>query len=780
MRNGKLNHILYLLLLPAILLHASSCNVTRSVPDGQHLLDKNIIKSDRTEFNENLNAIIKQKPNRKILGFFRFHLGVYNLSEKGNQNKTKKWLKSAVGEEPVILDTSLTNKSTKQIFTFFENNGFFNADVSDTTIYKKKKAKVIYRIKSGSPYKIRNVNYVISDPEIRSFILNDSNSLQLKPGKIYTSALLQNERERITTRLRNNGYYNFNTQYISYQIDSALKIQQVDIWLTLSNPRSVSRETNPSGDSLLTHKKNYYKEIYIDVDYDPLSLNDSIEKDTVEFGNLNFISFGKLELRYKAHHLAEQIFIKKDSIFSQADLDLTYKRISDLGLFKFINIRIEPALPDSITSSLPLRCFILLSPQARQEYKVELEGTNNGGNYGIVGNLVYKNKNIFKGGETFVFRIKAGLEVQQNFSDTTYESTRKFSIFNAHEIGPEISVNFPRGLWPFRLERLKRVNNPTTSVTAIYNQQNRPEFFRQLLNLSYSYGLKTTKNNRIFLYPIDLNFLKVNLDPAFKQQLLDLKDPILLLSYQDNFIAAARISYIFNNQDLKLKKNYIFFRTNLEFAGNALYLMKKINNESISQLRPSQVFNVRFSQYLRPDFDLRFYNPYANSNSLSVFRVGVGLGIAYGNSIQLPVEKSFFAGGPNDIRAWRTRSLGPGGSQKQENFERYGDLKIAGNYEYRFDLYRKLKGAAFIDAGNIWVLSNYSTDTEGKFNFSSFVDEIAIGAGLGIRFDFTFFILRLDGALKFKDPAQSPGDRWVYKSNQINDVTYNFGIGYPF
>ncbi len=780
MKNGKATYILFPALAVLLLMLVSACNVTRSIPDGQHLLDKNIIKSDHTEFNENVNAIIKQKPNRKILGVFRFHLGVYNLSDAGNETKFKRWMKTAIGEQPVLLDTGLTTKSTQQINYFFQNNGYFNADIRDSIVYKKKKAKVIYTIKAGKPYKIRNVSYIISDPEISKFIHHDSSGFLLKSGLTYSVALLQSERERISVQLRNNGYYSFNPQYVSYQIDSSLKSQQVDIWVTISNPKFTSREVIIKPDSFIVHKKNYFKQIYIEVDYDPLSVSDTIIKDTTVYENLHFLSLGKLENRYKAKHLSEYIFTRKDSLFRQDDLDLTYKRLSDLGIFKFINIRVEQDIPDPAEINQPLICYILISPQPKQEYKIELDGTNNGGNFGILGNLSYRNKNIFKGAETFNFRIKGGLELQQNFGDTTYESTRQLAIFNAYEIGPEVTINFPRGLWPFHLERMRRVSSPGTSITAGYNTQNRPEYFRQLFNLSYYYSLKTTLYNRIFFYPADLNYLKVNLDPAFTKQLNELGDPNIILGYVDHFISTGRISYLFNNQDLKKRDNYFFFRANLEFAGNSIYLIKKLNNEEITRTNPAKFLNVRFAQFIRPDFDIRFYSPVSISNALAVFRLSLGLGVPYGNSTQLPFEKSFFAGGPNDNRAWRTRQLGPGTNKKEDFFERFGDLKLTANFEYRFDVYRKLKGAAFIDAGNIWILNKYSTNTEGKFKVDKFADEIAIGSGLGIRFDFTFFILRLDGAVQIKDPTQNIGERWVFEANELKDVTLNFGIGYPF
>jgi len=761
------------------LLFLSSCNVFKTIPEGQHLLNKNIIKTDRSELNENVNAILKQKPNRKILGLFRFHLGVYNLATLGKETKFKKWVKTAIGEEPVLLDTGLTHKSREQIEILFQNNGYFNASVTDSTVYKRKKAKVYYKIKSGEPYKIRNIQYNIADSNIQKIILNDQTTSLISSGKVFSNNLLQSELTRITTKLRNLGYYNFNSQYIYFDIDSSLRSNQVDLWMIISNPQ-VKANDSVSTIDLGLHEKSYIKEVIVEVDFDPIQNVMVADKDTTYTSNLIFISKGKLQYTHSAKHLAEHIFIKKDSIFSQENFDLTYRRLSDLGIFRFVNIRTEILVKSESDSLNPLRCFILLSPQARQEFKAEVEGTNSGGNFGIAGNLVYKNKNIFKGAETLTMKIKGGLEIQQNFGDTTYESTRQLALFNAYEIGPELSLTFPRGLWPFNNKHQEKVDNPTTSISAGFNTQNRPEYYRQLVNLSYYYTIKTTLYNRFYFYPAEINYLNVKLDPIFLLQLQKLQDPTIILGYSNQFIADGRISYLFNNQDLNKRSKYFFFRVNLEFAGNSIYLSKRIGGESINRDSPSELFNVKFAQYLRPDFDFIFYKPLNQSNALAVFRLATGFGLAYGNSIKLPFEKSFYAGGPNDIRAWRTRNLGPGSNIKEDYFERFGDFKITSNLEYRFDIYRKFKGALFIDAGNIWIWKSYNSNNDGVFYLNKFVDQMAIGSGVGIRFDFTFFVLRLDGAIQVKDPTQPIGDRWVLKSKNLNDITYNFGIGYPF
>ena len=779
MTKGRLHFTALATFMLIATLFSSSCNVFKTIPEGQHLLDKNIIKTNRTEYNESVAAIFKQKPNKKILCVFRFHLGVYNLAALGNETKFKKWVKNAIGEEPILLDTNLTNKSREQIEILFENNGYFNVTIKDSTVYKRKKARVYYKIKSDVAYTIRNVKYEIKDSVIRDLILNDPTPSLISSGKRFSNSLLQSELNRVTTRLRNLGYFNFNSQYIYFDIDSSLMSNQVDLWMVITNPQSRDKDSAGVAERLY-HQKSYIKEVFVEVDYDPILNTSGLLKDTTYTENMIFISTGKLQYSQHAKHLVEHIFIKKDTLYAQENIDLTYRRLSDLGIFRFVNIRSEILEMQPGDSLLPLRCYILLSPQPRQEFKAEAEGTNSGGNFGIAGNLVYKNKNILKGAETLTLKIKGGLEIQQNFGDTTYETTRQLAIFNAYEIGPEFSLTFPRGLWPFNIRHPKHVSNPTTSISASFNIQNRLEYYRQLVNLSYFYTKKTTLYNRFYFYPAEINYIKVQLDPAFQLQLKNLQDPTIILGYSNQFIADGRISYLFNNQDLSNRRKYFFFRINLEFAGNTIYLAKRIEGKKIVDTLPSTLFNVKFAQYLRPDFDFRFYKPINLSNAIAVFRIAMGFGLPYGNSLKLPFEKSFYAGGPNDIRAWRTRNLGPGSNVKDDYFERFGDLKITTNIEYRFDIYRKLKGVTFIDAGNIWLWKSYSDDNLGVFYTNTFLDQMAIGTGVGIRFDFTFFILRLDGAIQVRDPKQLLDDRWVLKSQNFNSITYNFGIGYPF
>ncbi len=751
------------------------CSVVRDVPDGQHLLNKNIIKTDRSEYRENIVAVIKQKPNRKILGLFRFHLGVYTLANHGKETRLKKWLKSAIGEEPVLLDTNLMHKSADQLEILMQNYGYFHTVVLDTVVYHKKRANVYYKFTCGKPYRFRNLSYKIPDSTILNYVKEADSLTFIQKGEIYSASTLQKERDRLNLFLRNKGYSGFNPQYIRFVVDTGLKSNQVDVILSIPDPQVNFRDTV----TLAANRKHtigVVKEVRIEMDYDPIVVKESAHLDSVWYKGYKFISNTDSEYLYKPARILDHIFIKPDSLFTQTDIDITYQRLADLGVFRFVNIKYETLPEKDSLGRNKLRCSVLLSPQNRQDYKLEAEGTNSGGNLGVSGNIVYRNKNMFKGAELFEFKIKGGLEIQRNFNDNSASS--QFGVFNTYEFGPELTLNFPRALWPFTIRNQRKVSNPITSISLGYNVQSRPEYFRRLINTSYYYTKRTSKFNRFYFYPVEINYLKVDLDSAFEQQLIKLNDINLLTSYTDQLIANGRVSYIFNNQNLSRIGNYVYFKVNLEFAGNSLSLLPD-DFFKIAEDKSRYLTNVRYAQYIRPDLDYRFYKQF-NKRSTLVARLSTGLGYAYGNSKIVPFEKAFYAGGPNDIRAWRSRSLGPGSNTSVDYFERFGEFKLTGNVEYRFDLFRFIKGAIFTDMGNVWLINTKLDRPGGILTMKEFPDEIAIGSGLGIRADFTFFILRLDGAVQIKDPAMPVGDRWVFRANKLKDITFNFGIGYPF
>jgi outer membrane protein assembly factor BamA len=597
----------------------------------------------------------------------------------------------------------------------------------------------------------------------------------IHPGDIYSSTTLQKERDRITSLLRNSGFAAFNSQYIRFVVDTGFQTNKAEVTMLISNPNPTAEEIQNNIPT--KHQLGVNKHITIEMDYDPIQANTNLVNDSVIYNNYVFYPNHDSIFLYKFNRLTDHIYLTPGSLYCQNDIDLTYQRLADLGVFRFVNIKYEQLQGQDSLGRNQYGCKILLSPQMRQSYKFEAEGTNSGGNLGISGSFVYRNKNVFRGAELLEFKIKGGLEIQRSLT-TNETSQNKFGLFNTFEFGPELSLSFPRALWPFTIRNSRKVSNPITSVSIGYNVQSRPEYFRRLANLSYYYTKRTSKYNRFYFYPAEINYLKVDLDSAFQRQLLSYNNINLINSYTDQLIINGRFSYLYNNQIVGKAGNFTFFRFNVELAGNTLSLLPSSTYKT-SESNGRLIGNVKYAQYLRPDFDFRYYLNFNKTSSL-VTRIVMGCGYAYGNSKVVPFEKAFYAGGPNDIRAWRSRSLGPGSNVTTDLFQQFGEFKITGNIEYRFNLYKFIKGAVFTDVGNVWLLNNALEKPGATIQLNTFGDEIAVGSGVGVRGDFTFFIFRLDAGLKMKDPSKPAGSRWVASKNNLTDITFNFGIGYPF
>lgn len=739
-----------------------ACSPYRQLGEDQFLLHKNVVKTNKPDQKEGIKAILKQKANRKILGLFRFHLGVYSLGNRGKPNKFKNWLKYTVGEEPVILDTTQTSRSVKQIKTYMENNGYFNSRVSDTTIYKRKKATVKYTIIANEAYSVFSFTRNIEDSVLAEIIFKDTASSLINVGQIYSADRLQKERERVTLLLKDSGYYFFNASYINYTIDSSLGNYCFRVYMNVVNP--------VSEDSLVKkrHQKYYIRNIYINTGYDPILKSDFALRDTILFKDYYFIS-SVGGLRVKPETIALHTLFGKGDLYNTVVVEKTYRRLNELGIYKFVNIYF--AETDDSSHHL-LNAYINLTPFPRQDYKFEIEGTNNGGNLGTAADFTYRNKNIFSGAELYEIRLRGALESQKNFSGG---EEKKIAFFNTYEAGIENNIKIPRALWLFKGAFKTKTSNPLSVFSAGFNTQNRPEFRRNIFDFSYSLEFRQSKFMRFIWTPAQINFVNVRLDPLFEITLKNLDDPVLLSSYTNHLISNGKVSFIFNNQELAGTENFFLLRFNIETAGNTLRAAKVLEHPGRKEY---DILNQRFAQYIRPDADLRFYHVINKQNTI-VYRVSGGVGFSYLNSQFLPFEKSFYAGGSNDLRAFKARALGPGSDSTNYNFERIGDIKLNANIEYRYDILKVLKGAFFVDAGNIWLLKSDSRKN-AVLAADRFIHEFAIGSGLGFRFDFTFFIFRLDIGVPLRDPSYPLSERWIFKKVGFSDLQYNFGIGYPF
>ncbi len=777
----------------SLLVFMSSCSVTRNLKEGEFLLTKNVIKfKDKNPgINvDDISIIPKPKPNSRFLGFIAIKLRLYNLGLKGRENsKFRTWLRDKVGERPSLYEKGTAVNSATEIEQYLAKIGYFNSHVEfEPKFHGRKRVKVIYTLDPAKPYKLRQIALDVPDSTLKRYMLIDQDLSLISKGKIFNAFDLEDERARLSELLQNNGYYYFDKTFIYYEVDSALNSHQMDITIKVKpgpnvNSGDSSRVTN------LLHRRYFINDIYINTDYtiqdankapsDTLKLGvKKTKKDTAE--NFYYILYNG-RLRIHPIVLTQSVFMKSGDPYRFIDVRKTKARIGELGFFGYTNIRFkEVNVADSADENGRLNCLIDLSTRKLQSSTIELEGTNTGGRPGIGANYTYQNNNIFRGSEIFRLRAHFAMEAQKSLIGKTDGGNNALSFFNTKELGLEASIDFPKFLVPFKPQRFPKYFHPKSNLRLGVGFETRPEYKRMIYTLLFGYDWKESDTKRHLLYPIDINIVDVSLDPKFKNIIDNEPNDRIRNQYTNHLIMGLRYSFIFNNQNIRKLKNFIYFRANFEAAGNLMQLLNVTFNGTKDTAGYYKFINIRYSQYVRSDVDFRFYNVITRNTTL-VYRFYGGLGIPYGNANVLPLEKGFYAGGANGMRAWLFRLLGPGAySDGANNFDRMGDMQLEGNIEYRFPVYKFFKGAFFLDAGNIWLLNENSSYPGGKFNPKNFYKEIAIDGGFGFRFDFNFFILRIDAAVPLRDPSKSENARWVISKLHPSNILFNFGIGYPF
>lgn len=772
--------------------------------ENEYLLTKNVIENDsKVVSKSDLESFLRQKPNRRIFGFYRFHLQVHNLvnqeklekrvdvlTEKNNKRNAKRKLKGKppkdrrrsfwewladIGEEPVIYDALTSQKSAEQLEIYLEGKGHFNAIVKDSVVFnsKRKKAKAIYTIESKRPYTVRKVNYRIADSRLARLAKPArGREVILKDGMNYDVEKFQEERERIERNLKSNGYYAFSDDYVRLEVDSNLGTHQVDVALFIVDPQT--RDTSNANDG--KHQMYRIRDIYVHTDYDQKNLR-NLDYDTLIYNGVHFVYKGKF--RHRPEMLLDKIFFKTGDIYRIKRGELTYQYLSSLRAYKFINIAYGEGEDES--GNKVLDCYINLTPGLRQAYSIELQGTNTEGNLGVSGSFIYKNKNLFRGAEILQFRFTGGLESQVVASNIQDRNISGVLPFNTLEINPEISLIFPKLLVPFKPHRIIRYGDPKSIISVGYNYQQRPDYTRSIFNAKFGYQWMQSQYARHFLNPIEVNFVNIyNEAPAFRDRINSLQDELLRNTFVSHLTTTTNYTYIFSNQLVNKKGNFSYFKARLESSGNILRGIMALAQAEKDTNNSYRIFNIPFAQYLKYEVDYRKYWQVTNFSQV-VFRVNQGIGFPLLNLGVLPFESAFFGGGANGIRAWSARSLGPGSLPDSLNLQdQFGDIKLELNLEYRFDIYRWFKGAIFADAGNVWLINKDEDRPGGVFQFKDFYKELALGAGIGIRLDFSFFIIRFDVATPFHDPGRPENDRWAIRDFEWQDVNLNLGIGYPF
>ncbi len=762
--------------MPAVLagivaLLMASCSSTRHVPEDRYLLGKYRLKADDPDVHvREMDSYIRPRPNKKVLGV-RFYLGLYNLSGE-KDNGLNRWLRK-IGEEPVLYDPYEAERNNKQLGLYMRNRGYYHARVGDTVTFRRRKARVSYEINAGEPYRIRSVRYHLEDTTLRSLILPDSVNSLIVPGDLLDVDRMQEERDRIEKRLRRRGYYRFNKDYIYYEVDSSLNSGQVDLTI------GVRKYILPTGDgyyNVVPHRKYRVEKVYIYPGYDPQqAMEDNqayLERlNRLEYKGYDFLFEG--DLKANPGIVSQSVYIIPGELYDYEMVEQSHKHLSSLRIYKLVNIVFEEENPSDpyIRDDYPLNCHIQLSPATLQSYAVELEGTNSSGNIGMGGNLSYQHRNLFGGAENFQFRVSGAVETIREVKETGYG--------NMIELGTEARINLPTFLLPFRTEQFIRKFNPKTNTSISYNYQRRPDYTRSVFNTTFGYNWQGNDYTTHIVNPLQLNFVKmIDVSRDFVDSI---RATYLKHSFEDRLILGISYSWIYSNQDIQKARDFIYLRTHFESTGLLLSGIANIANREQDSLGRYKLLGNEFAQYLKGEVEFRYFN-FLSENSSVVYRFFGGIAYPYGNSVAIPYEKQFFSGGANGIRAWQVRNLGPG--SYSGTVSRYpnttADIKLEANMEYRFKLFWLLEGALFVDAGNIWSLTPEDEREGAEFALNSFYRDIAVGTGLGLRMDFSYFIFRLDLGFKTRDPSAAEGERWIPLQESLLSPQFNLAIGYPF
>ena len=755
-----------------IYLLLTSCSVTKHLPKGEKLYTGADVKLESPRQishrkKKSIKAVaenaIRPKSNKKILGL-RPKLWMYMRAGEDPQGKLKKWLKKK-GEAPVFISSIKPAVTAAIVDARLFNIGILNSYTEYKIIDKQHTSNIIYTSHIQVPYSIKELIYSISDDSLSKIILTEKNKSLVKAGDDYNLETLKNERIRLDALLKDNGYFYFNPDFILFKADTSAKKHDVTLRLTLK-------------DSIADKALTVYRinKVYIDQDF---SLDEDLAnpKDTVWYQGNNFLC-RDLEMKIRPGVILRSVYLRKNEIYSRKNHNITLNRLMTMGNFKFVRINFS----DSDTTAPGfLDVTILMTPMPVHTFRAEIDIVSKSNNYtGPRLNTSFINRNTFNGAELLNLSLASSFEAQLSGPNKNLYS---------YSVNPQVELYYPRFILPFKI-KTNSLYIPRTRLSLSYNFSKRVGYF-DMHTLQFIYGYKWKQDIRVEheLDPIKISFTKLSNQTVALRKLLE-TNPFLKKSYEEQFITGGTYIFTYNEQVIPLKKIQYFFQLTTEAAGNAFSLFKTITGEKVSADNPSYLIGSVYSQFARFSIDARGYYKFKDNNKLAM-RLFAGIAMPYGNSSVLPYTRQFFSGGPNSIRAFSINSVGPGTyNQNNESIgflQLGGDVKLEMNSEYRFGIYRFIKGAIFADAGNVWLLRTNPSPLGNPFSFPRFVNELAVGAGVGIRVDVSFFILRFDLATPLRKPWQEQNNKWVI--NEINpgssawrkeNLILNVAIGYPF
>lgn len=819
-------------------LWAGSCLGTRYLEENQKLLYRQTLQVPRRFPKEGLDDLPVQKPNRRFLGLpihtlvWMHHEGLVRYQDSTSRNSKRAFEKKKIrisqkfdrkiasgndarkissfqfrkqkkldaqnrkiesgnnfmqwGEPATIYDSVKTAASAEKIHTFLFNNGYFlNTVTSRVQEFKKtKRVQVTYVVEPGQAYMIDSIQLNIADPTIDSILRENRNASKIRTGEIYSQANLSNERDRIENLLKDRGYYDFTRKYIDFDIDTAFRAgRKVAIRININNPPRKAK-----------HKQFVIDSVSITVDAG-LRMPAGVKRIFRAYKGITYTYFHDY---YSERILNHRIFIHQDSLYSRANTFTTQRQLANLDAFKFVNINYDTSQGHFIAS-------IFTSPQDRYSWSNEAGVTVTQGFPGPYYSLSFKKRNIFRGLESFELNGRFGFEGVASF-------TQIGNIYRSTEANITGTFTFPQIIFPIGDRTANRIGkyNPRTRMVAGFTFTDRPEYTRSIFTLSNTFNWENGRRLQYSFTPTSLNIIDTRfigeLGEQFSDLLLQLQNEQgnnLINSFRPSFVGNMSFSILWNPENYgNTEKTSKMLRAQIESGGTLFNLIKP----TFATNRGLEVF-----QYLRANFDFR-KNMVINKHTVVAYRINSGIAYSYGENKTLPYEKFFFAGGSNSVRAWRPRRLGIGTlpnrlATNPDNdglfdyrFEKPGEVLLEGSIELRKKLFGFVNFALFADIGNVWSFSEavitqdadlppWAPERSTRFQTgANFWNQWGVGTGFGLRFDFTFLVLRLDAGIKAYDPAREIGDRFVLNrfkffkpfGNSHEPVIYNIGIGYPF
>ncbi|WP_374461722.1 BamA/TamA family outer membrane protein [Chryseobacterium taeanense] len=754
---------------------AVSCN-TRYLKEDQMLYtgaeinieNDTISKSEKKDLKVGLEANLTPKPNSSFLGL-RPKLFFYNIAKEPKKDKGfNYWLKYKMGEKPVLLGDVDREFNKDIIENYSENKGYFNARATYDTVAKNKKAKVIYTLTPGARYHISDVKFQQDSTLVNSEIQSLTDKTFLKKGQPFDLDVIKAERERIDNGLKERGFYYFHPDNIIVQADSTVsKNHKVELNVKLKDNTPDLSTQQFSIDKVIVFP-NYNIRDVKDGKYNVPMNSDSLGK--YAYNDIYVID---PEHKFKPRIFDRALYFKQGDLYNRTNHNLTLNRLISLGVFKFV--KNEFVVADSLKHKFD--AYYLLTPRELQSLRLEALGRTNSANYaGSELNLNWTHRNFFRGAEQFKASVYGAFDVQIGGPKNAK------NIFRA---GSNVQLSIPRIIAPFRFHSSSAFV-PRTNITLGYEFQNRTEYYTlNTFSGSFGYVWKENARKEHDLKILDITYVSpANITPLYDS--ISRKSDAMRRVVERQLIFGPTYSYTYTNTMLS-KPSTIYYKGTLDLAGNITGL---VTGADVKKDKEKTIFGVPFSQYAKIENDFRFYHKFSEKTSLAT-RAIAGIAYPYGNSEHIPFSRQFFSGGSNSVRAFRARTLGPGSFDPRTiesgyYFDQSGDIKLELNAEYRANLYKFLNVAVFADAGNVWLV-NEDPDRPGAKFSKEFLSEIAVGAGVGLRLDFSILILRLDLAMPLRVPYYERGDRWTFNKINFGDASWrrdnlilNIAIGYPF